>query len=215
MHADPSKSTSARSRSLAVALLLLCSLLPGLHPGADLAVASATCALAPPEDGDYCDEDLCGPCGEGEGDCDPGECQAGLECVSEGSVDHCRPLAGGPSNLQVNLGGVWIGVCCDGDTPRISGGDCQWTEDGRRLTDEAEERTLDCPEGGPTSCDCSNGSGEKLHGYDGGNLDESIDLPLGGPIYSGGDKETCVVVDEDGELRTERIDEGCPDFRLR
>src|SRR5262245_20482939 len=144
MRANPPKSKIVRFWSFAVALLLLlCSMVLGIDPPANTADASVRCALALPEARDYCDDDVCGPCGEGEGDCDPGECQLGFECVSEGGVDHCHRIAGGPSNLQVNLGGVWIGVCCDGDTPRLSGMDCRWTEAERRLTDEEEDRTLD------------------------------------------------------------------------
>jgi len=48
----------------------------GFGPAVD--VCQAPCPF-PLGHGDYCD--LCGPCGEGEGDCDLGECQGDLSCV--------------------------------------------------------------------------------------------------------------------------------------
>jgi hypothetical protein len=173
--------------------------------------ASATCS-ASPGDSDYCDE--CGPCGEGEGDCDSGECQAGFECVEEGAVDRCRPMGPGSSNLQVLFNGEWRGVCCNGGRLEVSDGDCWWTESDRTLTDQAEDRELDCPEGGPHDCDCD-GSGERMHGINGWGVNASLSLPEGGPIYPNYHEETCVYVKPDGELATDWTHPGCPNFRLR
>ncbi len=54
--------------------------------------ASDDCTSRAPGAGDYCAPDQCGPCWEGEGDCDPGQCGSGLTCAEEGSVDRCRPV---------------------------------------------------------------------------------------------------------------------------
>ncbi|MEQ1507518.1 MAG: hypothetical protein ABMB14_35135, partial [Myxococcota bacterium] len=101
---------------------------------------------------DFCATSECGPCADGEGDCDPGQCEAGLTCVEEGAVDHCRAAGAGASNLEVRLGGVWTGVCCDGPTLALSDRDCFWTEYDRTLTDQNAGLKLDCPEGSPTCC---------------------------------------------------------------
>lgn len=170
-----------------------------------------TCSDASPDDDDYCAPDKCGPCLEGEGDCDPGQCAAGLECVEEGATDRCRPAT--LSNLQVNVDGEWRGVCCSDSTLEISDALCWWTVYDRTLTDETAGLKLDCPEGGPTDCEC-NGSGERMHGID-GDLDSSIMLPEGGPVYSDHLEATCVTVNADGELETEWTHADCLHFRFR
>jgi hypothetical protein len=174
-------------------------------------LASDDCWDADPGDGDYCG--VCGPCAEGEGDCDPGECQDGLACVEQGDVDECRAIGTGESNLQVRLDGQWRGICCRGDTPALADGDCWWTVHDRTLEDETEGRKVDCPEGGPAPCEC-NWSGERMHGVH-GDLGSSIERSDGGPMYPNYGEETCVVVDGDGELRTDWTSSSCPDFRLR
>jgi hypothetical protein len=177
------------------------------------AVYAATCGASPGA-GDYCEADSCGPCAEGEGDCDPGECQAGLECVEEGSIDRCRAAGSATSNLQVKLGGVWKGICCNGDVPEVSDGDCFWTEYDRTLMDVTAGLELDCPEGDPADCE-GDSSGERLHGIGGGDLDSSILLPEGGPVYPDGSMETCVYVTSSGELATRWTGWTCPSFRLQ
>ena len=171
------------------------------------------CASASPGDLDYCASNKCGPCADGEGDCDPGQCEAGLECVEEGAVDHCRPVASGSSNFQVDIGGVWEGVCCNGSSLEVSDLGCHWTESGRLLTDETAGLQLNCPEGGPTDCMCS-GTGEHMHGAGGGDL-RTVRTSNGGPIFSNSAMETCVYVSDSGELKTEWTDSSCPDFRLK
>ncbi len=160
-----------------------------------------------PGAGDYCAPDQCGPCGEGDGDCDPGQV-----CVEEGATDRCRAVGPG-SNFQVQLDGVWRGVCCDGRVPEVSDRDCLWTESDRTLTDQTAGLKLDCPEGPPTACVC-NGSGERMHGRDGSDVDTSLSRPDGGPIFPDFLVDTCVVVDADGTLVTEWTDGSCPSFRL-
>lgn len=132
-------------------------------------------------------------------------CVPGVTLASEGDT----------SNLQVLLHGVWFGVCCDDGTPRLSDDDCRWTESDRTLTDESADDELDCDEGGPDECDCD-GSGERMHGWGGAHLDHSIGSLGGGPVYPDYHTDTCVVVDDDGELRTAWTDESdCPFFRLQ
>ena len=86
---------------------------------------------------DFCASNRCGPCSEGEGDCDPGQCDPGLNCAEEGAVDHCRiiPLGNGDSNLQVQINNIWKPICCVNGDLEISDQDCLWTELNRRLTD--------------------------------------------------------------------------------
>ncbi len=155
---------------------------------------------------DYCASSVCGPCAEGEGDCDPGQCAAGLGCVEEGSIDHCRTVETG--SLEVQDDGVWKAVCCNGGTPELSAGDCEWSVSDRFLTDEGHGVKLDCLEGDPSDCVC-NSTGETLHG-----ADYSIFLPGGGPLFPNYLEETCVVVKPDGRLATDWTDSACPDFRL-
>jgi hypothetical protein len=174
---------------------------------------------ASPGAGDYCSTSQCGPCSEGEGDCDPGQCQSGLVCVEEGSVDRCRDDGGGDgySNFQVKLDGVWKGVCCNDGRAEVSDGDCWWTEGAERdrvLIDETANRELDCPEGSPTDCDCD-GWGEPMHGINGWSVSASLSASNGGPIYSDEDIDTCVYVKSSGELATRWTDSSCPSFRLQ
>jgi hypothetical protein len=172
-----------------------------------------TCAT--PGAMDFCATSRCGPCGDGEGDCDPGQCGGGLECVEEGAVDHCRPAesSGGASNLQVEVAGVWRGVCCSGSRLELSEAECSWTESGRVLTDQTGWRQFDCHEGSPTDCDCD-GSGEHMHGVN-GDLNSSLSLPNGGPVYPDYQEGTCVVVKSSGELATAWTSGACPRFRLQ
>ena len=164
----------------------------------------------------FCSSDKCGPCDEGEGDCDPGQCLSGFECEEEGVVDRCRHATSGgkdSSNFQVRLNGEWKGICCNGGRLEVSARDCTWTEDGRVLTDESADLTLDCPEGRPKDCVC-NATGERMHGLD-GHVNTSITLRNGAPIFSNNRLETCVVVGSKGELKTEWTDSSCPHFRLQ
>jgi hypothetical protein len=173
------------------------------------------CSAATPGAMDYCATNRCGPCGEGEGDCDPGQCGSGLECVEEGGVDHCRTVGsggGGTSNLQVRLDGAWNPVCCDGGIPEVSDRDCWWTEYDRTLTDTAVGLKLFCPEGNPANCTCGSW-GERMHGAN-GSLDSSVGLPEGGPVYPNFGEETCVYITSSGRLATEWTNSGCPNFRL-
>ncbi|MEM6926362.1 MAG: S8 family serine peptidase [Myxococcota bacterium] len=48
-------------------------------------VCEATCPWSPGH-GNYCRD--CGPCSAGEGDCEPGECAAGLTCVTDVGPDY-------------------------------------------------------------------------------------------------------------------------------
>jgi len=70
----------------------------GLPPETDICVSSSTCTV---DLGDYSFCKVCGPCEEGQGDCDDdNECGTGLVCVSEvgpdfgfaWDVDVCLPL---------------------------------------------------------------------------------------------------------------------------
>lgn len=176
--------------------------------------ASESCSSADPGDGDYCASYNCGPCGEGEGDCDPGQCQAGLVCVEEGAVDRCRSADSGYSNFQVKVDGQWRGVCCDGSTLKVTDGDCWWTESNRRLTDQSAGLNLNCPEGSPTDCKCG-GWAEPMHGINGWEVSASLSRSNGGPIYSNEGIETCVYVKSSGKLATRWTDSSCPAFRLR
>jgi hypothetical protein len=172
---------------------------------------------ASPGDSDYCSTSQCGPCSKGEGDCDPGQCQSGLECVEEGAVDRCREVDDGYSNFQVKLDGVWKGICCNDGVPEVSDGDCWWTESAERdrvLIDETANRQLDCPEGSPTDCECD-GWGEPMHGINGWSVSSSLDRSEGGPIYSDEEIDTCVYVNSSGELATKWTDSSCPSFRLQ
>ncbi len=168
---------------------------------------------AAPDSPEYCAASGCGPCGEGAGDCEPGECGPGLACMEEGVVDRCRPWSGA-SNLEVLIGGVWRGVCCDGSRPEVSSEPCWWTEGDRILTDETADREMDCDEGGPQPCACG-GSAERLHGVGGGEAENSLARPDGGPLYPDYRMGTCVDVTDDGELETRRTDASCPSFRAR
>lgn len=180
--------------------------------GVTEASASGECNEAQLGAGDYCASSKCGLCAAGEGDCDPGQCQAGLTCVEEGAIDHCRPSNVGTSNLQVRIDGVWQGVCCNGSVLEVSTGDCYWTERNRVLTDETAGRRLDCPEGGPTDCVC-NSTGEPMHGTGGGDL-RNLWAPNGTIMYSNDGMETCVEVDDDGELFTDWTGASCPRYRF-
>ena len=180
--------------------------------GVTEAIASGECTEAEPGARDYCASDRCGLCAEGEGDCDPGQCQAGLTCVEEGAVDHCRPEEVGSSNFQVKIDGVWQGVCCIGGVLEVSDQDCWWTEHNRVLTDETAGLKLDCPEGGPTGCEC-NSSGEPMHGTGGGDL-RDFWAPNGALMYPNDGMETCVEVGDDGELFTDWTGSSCPRYRF-
>ncbi len=169
------------------------------------------CALAVPDAADYCAADLCGVCLRGEGDCEPGQCGGGLTCVDEGVVDRCRPV--GERRLQVQLGGAWTNVCCVEGRPVASGGDCAWTEAERVLTDRTAGRELDCPERDLGACECD-GTGERLHGHNGGPVTASLDDPTGGPVYGNYEMETCVTVDPTGLLVTQPTSPSCPLFQL-
>jgi hypothetical protein len=95
MHAEHPKTTIPaawlrwRAPVTTAWMALSCAAVYGGVGGEATALANDTCAAAPGA-GDYCASYQCGPCGEGEGDCDPGQCAAGLECVEEGAIDHCR-----------------------------------------------------------------------------------------------------------------------------
>ena len=214
---EPEAKTSTAGRwlracaALVVPAVLWVTLCGGDDP-VEAAFATEACAEAEPGAADYCASSQCGPCGEGEGDCDPGQCEDGLACAEEGAVDRCR-AASGHSNLQVEVDGVWRGICCVGGVPELSDRDCRWTERDRVLTDETAGRALDCPEGSPKDCECD-GSGERMHGWGGGHVDRSIGSRDGGPVYADYTQDTCVVVDEDGELRTAWTSSGCPRLRL-
>src|SRR5688500_14834406 len=69
---------------------LLCTIVCSGSDPVSMVFASGECTNAQPGASNYCSSSECGPCVEGEGDCDPGQCEDGLECVEEGSVDHCR-----------------------------------------------------------------------------------------------------------------------------
>ena len=58
------------------------------------------CKDAQPGARDYCEK--CGPCAEGQGDCDPGQCADGLTCHEEGSIDRCRSTVPGGRITVVN-----------------------------------------------------------------------------------------------------------------
>src|SRR5438128_1928711 len=97
MEVERPKSERAAARpgsrlSIGVAsVALLCAMLGGGDSPSGVVFASGSCTAASPGAMDYCASTKCGPCADGEGDCDPGQCQSGLTCVEEGSVDHCRP----------------------------------------------------------------------------------------------------------------------------
>ncbi len=169
------------------------------------------CEAGTPGAMDYCSSDVCGVCAEGEGDCEPGQCGGGLTCVEEGSVDRCRPV--GERRLQVQLGGTWTNVCCVNGVPMANGGDCWWTEAERVLTDRTAGKELDCPESALDDCACD-GSGEKMHGYNGGAVTQSLDANGGGPMYGDYKIETCVYVDARGVLSTQVTSASCPKFQL-
>lgn len=83
--------------------------------------ASEDCTEASPGASDYCSTSKCGPCVDGEGDCDPGQCDVGLECVEEGAVDHCRPddsCASSSPGASDYCATAQCGPCGDGE------GDC-------------------------------------------------------------------------------------------
>jgi hypothetical protein len=94
---------------------------------------------------DYCSSATCGPCGEGEGDCDPGQCDAGLECVEEGSVDHCRVVApddgecvdGPPIGASIYCSPDECGACGEGE------GDCDTDDECAIGFECVEEGTID------------------------------------------------------------------------
>ncbi|MEZ4239407.1 MAG: hypothetical protein R3F59_25275 [Myxococcota bacterium] len=122
-------------------------------------------------------------------------------------MDHCRPSAGG-SNFQVQLDGVWQGICCVGGDLVLSDADCTWWLDDRILTDLVAGQQLDCPEGGPTDCHCD-AVGEHMHGT------ERLGRAGGGVLNSDYLEDTCVVVASDGSLVTDWTGASCPNFRLR
>ena len=127
-------------------------------------------------------------------------------------VDTGVPTPAG-SNLVVNLLGVWEGICCEAGIPRLSELACTWTEFDRILTDETAGLQLMCPEGDPAACTCE-AVGEHMHGINGWDLDASLDLPDGGPVYPDELIATCVLVGADGALVTDFTSALCPDFRL-
>lgn len=106
--------------AIAAALpVLLCTVGYFTDDSSGTVFASGECADAVPGASDYCSTSKCGPCAEGEGDCDPGQCEEGLECVEEGAVDRCRPescnAAPGASNYCASSE---CGPCAEGE------GDC-------------------------------------------------------------------------------------------
>jgi hypothetical protein len=119
---------------------------------------------------------------------------------------------GPQSNFQVQLGGVWEGICCEAGLPVVTSAACTWSEYDRTLTDEVAGAQLYCPEDEITACGCGDG-GEPLHGINGWDLDASLLAPDGGPVYPDEELATCVVV-SDGALVTAWTDEQCPNFRL-
>jgi hypothetical protein len=170
-----------------------------------------TCDAAP-ESSDYCSPKQCGRCGLAEGDCEPGQCRLGLECVEEGAVDHCRQASA--SNFEVRIDGVWKSIQCDGGTPRVSDQRAAWTLAGRILTDHTANLKLNCFEGDPAGCICD-GVGETMHGINGYEVGYSLHQNDGGPIYPNFEMETCVTVDGSGRLVTQWSSASCPSFRMR
>ena len=88
-------------------------------PGTDTCQTSAPVCPYPLGHLDYCQE--CGPCAEGEGDCDnDGECQSGLTCAQVTGTDYCQP--GGGCTLPVGH----LDYCSDPDCGPcgVGEGDC-------------------------------------------------------------------------------------------
>lgn len=93
--------------------------------------SSSGCSL-PPGDYDYCVE--CGPCGEGEGDCEIGQCAAGLTCVQDvgasygwaSNVDVCEASAPDPDSCLASssCGGQAPGGCYCDDLCTVFGDCC-------------------------------------------------------------------------------------------
>ena len=210
--------------------------------------STETPADAAPSTGGDAGSESCRLDGDGDGttDCDdgcptnpdktsPGECGCEVavgECTEDPGPDESDGGGDGNggephSNLQVLIDGAWRGVCCAGSRLEISDGACTWREGGRVLTDTREDEELDCPEGGPVTCEC-NSSGERMHGAPGGPVDTSLRLTDGAPIFPNIGRETCVFVDDDGQLKTRNSsvtgnkwddasgwpDKDCPHFRL-
>ncbi|MEM6928023.1 MAG: S8 family serine peptidase, partial [Myxococcota bacterium] len=79
-----------------------------------------TCPWSP-GDWNYCRD--CGPCGQGEGDCEPGECASGLVCATDvgpnygwpSAVDVCEQPSG-PQYTWSVLGTESCGDVCGGPT---------------------------------------------------------------------------------------------------
>ncbi len=153
-------------------------------------------------------------CPHDSGKTNPGECGCG---TPEGECD----IVEVNSNLQVNLGGQWRGVCCRGGEVEVSNDHCRWEESVRVLktTDLqfGNYTELDCPENGQNPADCAcRVPGESLHGVqaDGNrNLKNSLRLAGGGPIYPNSGWETCI--DEvNAEVRSRWTTGDCPNWRL-
>lgn len=149
-----------------------------------------------------------------EADVDPGIAGdsggAALEAVDEGEAERRRIR----SNFQVQVDGRWRGICCVDGIPQVTTQACTWSEYDRTLTDETAGLELDCPEGDPANCVC-NWDGERLHGFNGWEVDASLYAEGGGPVYPDELTETCLVVDWDGSLESEWTGEDCPYFKLK
>lgn len=172
---------------------------------------------------DYCRE--CGPCDEGEGDCDSdSDCRGDLVCVMQDGVDRCREEGDddddGP-HLQVNVDGSWKGVDCSGDHPRVSNSLHQWDVSQRVLTHSSSGEELKCPEGREgQECTCSS-SGERMHGgfsRGDGDVKDNLEKSDGGPIFPDADSGhhfLCLKFVESELIQVDVREEDCDFFRWR
>ncbi len=131
------------------------------------------------------------------------------ELVNDGSDDRRKVR----SNFQVEIDGVWRGVCCVDGLPTVTTAACTWSEYDRTLTDETAGQELDCPEGDPNGCWC-NDDGERMHGFNGWELGASVYAEDGGPVYPDALIGTCLVMGGDRVLESEWSHEDCTYFKL-
>ncbi len=144
------------------------------------------------------------------GACAPEVPAADSAVIADDHADERRRVR---SNFQVQIDGVWRGICCIDGLPTVTSAACTWSEYDRTLTDETAGQELDCPEGDPNGCWC-NDDGERLHGYNGWDVGASLYDPDGGPVYPNELTETCLFVNDDRVLASEWSHEYCTYFKL-
>ena len=88
----------------------------------DVAVFSSDFDTAPAPDPDYCRD--YGPCGVGQGDCDPGQCAAGLVCATDVGPQYGLPAIYDVCELPEGSSTPDLHLCRDYGPCGVGQGDC-------------------------------------------------------------------------------------------